>query len=251
MELQKKIRELDFTQSTLKKANKSLKDFAKIVSHDMKTPLANISLVTRSVELSLRQNPNKSTVEYFELINRSVRELLSFIDEILVQSDVISRNSTLPDFTDSMSVICRVLDLLAPTPDVQIASTGHFPEVQVDKTSLQQVFQNLISNAIKYNDKEEAIIKISSESNTSFHYFIVADNGIGIEDKYLDKIFEEGKILDKTDRFGGKGTGLGLAELSKNLIKSNGGNISVSSAINSGTTFRFSIPRIFSKLPAA
>ncbi len=242
MELQKKIKELTLTQEALQKVNKNLKNFAKIVSHDMKTPLANISLVTRSFELSLQKNIKRDPAEYFELINRSVDEMLEFIDEILIQSERVHED-LISETTDSGAVVRKVIGLLAAPSDIDIEIHGHFPTVQINKTSLQQILQNLISNAIKYNNKEKALIRISSESNSSFHYFIVSDNGSGIEQKHIEKIFEDRQILEKTDRFGKKGTGLGLATV-KNIVESNGGTIAVQSVPDEGTRFKFSIPRI-------
>ena len=111
----------------------------------------------------------------------------------------------------------------------------------INKTALQQVFQNLITNAIKYNDKEKGIITITSKTDNLFHYFHVSDNGVGIEKKYLKKIFKERQTLDVIDRYGNKGTGIGLATV-KNIIETNGGKIPVASEKNIGTDFKIIIP---------
>ena len=141
-----------------------------------------------------------------------------------------------------------MIQLLAPPDDITIKTEGHFPSLHIDKIDLQQVFQNLITNAIKYNDKPRGVINIISESDNKYHYFHFSDNGSGIESSNLEKIFKDQQTLDKTDRYGNKGTGFGLAKV-KSIIESFGGNISVSSTLDKGTDFKISIPLYDKKMP--
>ena len=242
LELQKKIKELKATQQKLKKVNKGLKNFAHIVSHDMKTPLANISLVTKSFKIQYEQYLDENANEFLDLIDKSAKELLVFIDEILVQSETIAKEQGLSKLIDSYTVINKVIDLVAVPSDIEIKVTGKFPKVTMNKTSLQQVFQNLITNAIKYNDKEKekGVINISCITDEFFHCFYIADNGSGIEKHHLNKIFKERKTLNKTDRFGNKGTGIGLNSV-KNIIETAGGKITVTSEKNKGSVFKIAI----------
>lgn len=241
LELRKKIKELKNTQKKLKLANKNLKDFAHTVSHDMKTPLANILLVSRSFKSRYQDCYDSEGNEFLELIDNSAKGLLVFIDEVLARSKKMTSNTSLAKKTDSYAVINKVIDLVAPPADIEIKVAGDFPKVPINKTALQQVFQNLITNAIKYNDKEKGIITITSKTDNLFHYFYVSDNGVGIEKKYLKKIFKERQTLDVTDRYGNKGTGIGLATV-KNIIETNGGKITVVSEKNIGTDFKIVIP---------
>jgi signal transduction histidine kinase len=241
LELQKKVKELNLAQKKLKKINKSLKNFAHIVSHDMKTPLANISLVARSYKIRYEEHFDADANGYLDLINNSATELLTFIDEILAQSEAIGEDQACSNLVDSREVINKAIDLIAPPADIEIMLTGDFPKVLINKTSLQQVFLNLITNAIKYNDKEKGIISIRCRSDKAFYHFHVSDNGSGIEKQHLRQIFKDKRTLDKTDRFGNKGTGMGLAEV-KNIIEATGGKIGVTSEINTGSDFKISIP---------
>jgi signal transduction histidine kinase len=243
LELQKKVKELNLAQQKLKNVNKNLKSFAHIVSHDMKTPLANISLVTRSYKARYEQYFDENANAYLELINRSAMELLVFIDEILIQSEAIDKDQACDHLADPKAVINKVIDLIAPPADIEIKVTGEFPEVSMNKTTLQQVFLNLITNAIKYNDKPKGIIDIRCMSGKSFYHFLVSDNGSGIEKKHLRKIFKKGQTLNETDRFGNKGTGIGLAEV-KNIMEATGGKITVTSERTIGSVFKISIPRL-------
>jgi signal transduction histidine kinase len=241
LELQKKLKELSVMQEKLQKANTNLKKFAHIASHDMKTPLANILLVTRSYKKLYEPQFDEHARNHLDLIEKSTEELLSFIDEVLIQSESMDEGSMDNSEVESKAVIDKVIDLVGPPEDIEIKLSGEFPKVNVNSVSLQQVFQNLITNAIKYNDKEKGIITIFCESDEAFHYFHIADNGTGIEKKYLGKIFEERKTLYKTDRYGNKGTGIGLATV-KNIIEGVGGKIMVTSKKNLGSVFKVLIP---------
>ena len=241
LELQKKVKELNLTQEKLTEANKSLKNFAHIASHDMKTPLANILLVTRSYKTIYEPQLDQHAHDHLNLIEKSAEELLSFIDGILIQSESMDTKRQYNNEIESRAVITRVVDLIAPPADIEIKIMGEFPRVAINTTSLQQVFQNLITNAIKYNDKEKGVITITSRSDKAFHYFHIADNGSGIEKKHLGKIFEDRQTLDKTDRFGNKGTGIGLASV-KNIIEAIGGKITVTSKKSIGSVFKVLVP---------
>ena len=241
LELQKKVKTLYSTQSKLRQTNKSLKDFALHVSHDMKTPLANILLVSGAFQKKYSSHLDVDAQQFHGIIDRSAKELLVFIDTILIQSEKISRAK--PTFTliDSQAVLTKVIDVVAPTADVEIKLSGKFPKVPITKTSLQQVFQNIITNAIKYNDKEKVQINISALSDKTFHYFSIADNGTGIEKHHLSKIFKKRKTLNQTDRFGNVGTGLGLAAV-KDILARYGGKIKVTSKKDNGSVFKVCIP---------
>jgi signal transduction histidine kinase len=241
LELQKKVKELNLAQEKLKQVNKSLKSFAHIVSHDMKTPLVNISLVARSYQARYEKYFDEDANTYLDLINKSATELLSFIDEILIQSETIDKSQNCSNLADSGEVINKAIDLIAPPSDIEINLAGVFPKVLINRTLLQQVFLNLIANAIKYNDKGKGIINISCVSDKAFSHFHISDNGSGIEKKHLDEIFKQQQTLDKTDRFGNKGTGIGLAEV-KNIIDKIGGKITVTSVKYIGSDFKISIP---------
>lgn len=241
LELQKKVKEFHLSQEKLEKANKKLQNFAHIVSHDMKTPLANILLVNRSLKKNYEHQLDERALPFFELIDRSANELLVFIDDILVQSATITTEEVCTTLVDSHAVLNKVIDMVAPPADIKIKIKGTLPKVYMNKTSLQQVFQNLITNAIKYNDKEKGVINITYLSDTDFHYFNITDNGTGIAKKDLPKIFNDRQTLNKTDRFGNKGTGIGLAAV-KDIMETCGGKITVTSEKNIGSTFKIYIP---------
>ncbi len=241
LELQKKINSLNIAQQELQSANKSLKNFAHLVSHDMKTPLANISMISRSFKKNYENSFDENANDCLDLIDRSAKELLVFVDDILAQSEMMNQGFEAGESVDSRAILEKVINLIAPPEDIEIRLTGKFPRVAMNKTSLQQVFQNLITNAIKYNDKQRGVIDISCLSNDGFHYFDVSDNGCGIAEQHLDIIFEQRQTLGVEDRYGNLGTGIGLATV-QNILEANGGQVIVHSQQNIGSTFKISIP---------
>ncbi len=242
MVLRKKNAELKMQQQRLKIANKNLKSFAHTVSHDMRTPLANISLVTNAMKSRYAAEIDEEGSGCLELIKQSVQEMMVFIDDVLSKSEKAIAVKPVKKTVDSFAVINKVLNMVAAPGDVQIKLNGEFPKVPIDQLQLQQVFQNIITNAIKYNDKAAGIINISCNSDRHFYHFDIADNGAGIEEDSLNKIFKAKQTLNKTDRYGNKGTGRGLATV-KNILESTGGKIKVSSVINIGSVFTVSIPK--------
>ncbi len=249
MELRKKNKDLRLTQQKLKKTNESLKELIKLVSHDMKTPLANITMLSKGFRGNYKNILDKNSAGYIELIEQSATGLIAFIDQMLKKSTKKDNNNHPAQTVYPLNVLKEVIQLLAPPEDITINIKGKFPKLHIDKIDLQQVFQNLITNAIKYNDKPRGVINIISESDHKYHYFHVSDNGSGIANSDLEKIFKKQQTLDKTDRYGNKGTGIGLAKV-KNIIDSIGGNISVASSLNKGTDFKISIPQQSKKLSA-
>ena len=248
MELRKKNKDLKLTQQKLKKTNKSLKELINLVSHDMKTPLANITMLSKGFRGNYKSILDKNSNGYIELIEQSATGLIDFIDQMVKKSTKKENNGYSVKPVNTLNILNKVIQLLAPPDDITIKTEGHFPSLHIDKIDLQQVFQNLITNAIKYNDKPRGVINIISESDNKYHYFNFSDNGSGIESSNLEKIFKDQQTLDKTDRYGNKGTGFGLAKV-KSIIESFGGNISVSSTLDKGTDFKISIPLYDKKMP--
>ncbi len=240
MELRKKNKHLKIAQQNLQKTNKQLKEYVKLVSHDMKTPLANISMLSRVFRNNYQHLLDEESGGCLELIEQSAGGLLGFIDDLLKKS-AANGGSKKPGRVNTLKVLDNTLKLLAPPGDIEINVTGNFPTIPIDKTALQQVFQNLITNAIKYNDKPRGIINIVAGTNQECHFFQVSDNGTGIAGTDISKIFSERQTLNKTDRYGNKGTGIGLAKV-KSIVEAAGGSIRVESRLKKGTHFTISLP---------
>jgi light-regulated signal transduction histidine kinase (bacteriophytochrome) len=241
LELRRKVNELAETKHNLEKANSELQTFAHRVSHDLKAPLNNISSLTRMLKKKYQSNLDDQGNTILNFLDDSSLRLKELIDGILEYS----KFSEVLNKTEPVNLNLLVDDtvrLLSPPNDISISYPKDLPVIQVNKISLQQIFMNLISNAIKYNDKKEGKINIEFEEDDLFFYFKVSDNGAGIPAEYHEKVFEMFQNLGRKDRFRQKGTGIGLA-LVKNLVDQQQGTIKVLSEPRKGSTFSFSIKK--------
>ncbi len=142
--------------------------------------------------------------------------------------------------TDLQVLVTEVIDLLAPPPHISVKIEGTLPVISCEKTRVAQVFQNLISNGIKYFDKPQGDIRIRCADRRSEWAFSVSDNGPGIAAKYFERIFQLFQTLAPRDKV--EGTGVGLSVVKK-IIDSDGGRVWVESELGSGSTFHFTLPK--------
>jgi hypothetical protein len=241
-DLNKKNNDLQVIQNKLEKYNKSLTEFAKVISHDLKMPLANIITSTDLLKLKLEDKLDPESLEYFKYIKNSSFSMSNYINDVLehYRSDTIINND--PEEFYVNHILNKIVDLLGTKPDFTIYFPAENPIVNCNKNALKQIFFNLIANSIKYNDKEQIIISIETNEDENFYYFRVTDNGMGIPNDKLDTIFELFTTANTADRNGNKGNGIGLSTVKK-LIENLGGYIKVSSKEKIQTTFEFSIKK--------
>lgn len=240
-ELKINIRSLKQTQRKLKEANEKLKSYAHVVSHDLKTPVSNIKMLTRVLEEEHLVETCSEQKEIVRLIQESAASLLSFIDALLNRSKITNRNTAQSKMVDTHQLVKKIVRMLAPPDDISICVDAKLPKVKTDQLALQQVFQNLLTNAIKYNDKSDPLINVTCFSNNCYHSFVVEDNGSGIPLDKLETLFEARVAGSEPDRFGNHGTGFGLYNI-KRCLSEIGGKIEVSSKQGSGSRFTFHVP---------
>ncbi|GAA0721159.1 GAF domain-containing sensor histidine kinase [Aquimarina litoralis] len=234
-----KLRQL---RDKLEKRNEDLKKFASVVSHDLKSPLANIISLTVLLEDDNKDILNEESLQYLEYLRTSSYSLKDYIDGILnfYKSDDLVQNKKENIHIDNL------LEELKQITDSEHKATfyisGNTNELLVNKSALMQVLVNLITNGIKYNSKSEIVIDISIEETSDQYEFSVTDNGNGIPQDYLEKIFDLFTVVGVEDRDGNVGTGIGLATVKK-IVQNLGGNIAVSSTEKQGSTFTFTIPK--------
>jgi light-regulated signal transduction histidine kinase (bacteriophytochrome) len=177
---------------------------------------------------------------YFAVDGASRMQVL--INDLLEFSRVTTKAGE-PAPTDSELMLNLVLSGLELYIKENKARVSHspLPKVMVDNTQLAQVFQNLISNGIKFHGEEAPKIHISAKKKASEWLFSVKDKGIGIDPQYSEKIFEVFKRLHKKEEY--PGTGIGLA-ICKKIVERHGGRIWVESELGKGSTFYFTLPNI-------
>ncbi|GAA4114895.1 ATP-binding protein [Aquimarina addita] len=241
-ELKRKNKDLEEIQDTLKQRNESLKEFARVISHDLKMPLANVITTCDLLKLKLGDQLDEETLEYFGYIKQSSFSMSDYINDILdhYESDSLVQNA--PETFLLNDLLDEICDLLGLKTDNAIFFPSNNPTIVCNKSALKQIFFNLIGNSIKYNDKDYIKIHIESTEDDVFYYFKITDNGMGIPKNEIKTIFELFATVNGVDRNGNKGNGIGLSTVKK-LIQNLGGCIKVKSTLGVFTTFNFSIKK--------
>jgi len=218
--------------------NKELKDFASIVSHDLKAPLRGIKSLATWILDDCSDKLGEKGNEQMNLLLGRVERMYNLIDGVLqysragrTEEKIVQVN--LNDF------IPEAIDMLVPPENISITIENTLPVIECAETHVMQLFQNLLSNAIKYMDKPHGWIKVGCVEEDGFWKFSIADNGPGIEEKYFEKIFKMFQALSVSEEF--EGTGVGLT-ITKKIVELYGGNIWVESEIGKGSTFFFTLP---------
>ena len=177
--------------------------------------------------------------EQMALIMQRVKRMDGLINGILRYSRV-GRIREKEERLDLNLLVNEVIENIAPPDNIQITFENKLPVVLRDSIRMEQVFQNLLENAIKFMDKGEGIIKVGCADKGSYWEFSVSDNGPGIDNKYHDKIFQIFQTLTPRDEL--ESTGIGLT-LVKKIIEIYGGSVRVESETGRGTTFFFTLPK--------
>lgn len=237
LELQQKEKLLQRQSEELQSINQDLKEFAYIVSHDLKAPLRAISSLVDWVTSDYSDKFDDNGKELLGLLLGRVHRMHALIEGILKYSRV-GRSKEQKVTVDIKSLITDVIEMVAPPENIKINIEGEFPTIIAEKTRMEQVFQNLISNAIKYMDKPKGMIKIACLDNENHWTLSVADNGPGIEEKHFKKVFKIFQTLAPRDEI--ESTGIGLS-LVKKIVEMYGGKVWVESDVGKGSSFIFTL----------
>ncbi|KAB1067419.1 GAF domain-containing sensor histidine kinase [Tamlana haliotis] len=227
-------------QGRLQERYEALKKFASIVSHDLKSPMANIISLTELLESKNNTGLDEESLQYLRYIKTSSNALKDYIDGLFKFYDT----DDILEGENEVLIVQDVIDELKLITNLDQSAAfrveGSCECVITNKSALLQVLVNLVTNAIKYNPKDKNEIYIAFSENNSEYQFVVRDNGNGIPETHIEKIFDLFSVVGTKDKYGNIGTGIGLATVKK-IIESLGGSISVTSKLNVGTTFTFTI----------
>ncbi len=241
------IRERERVEETLKqtmaefaRSNSELELFAYVASHDLQEPLRMVTSFTQLLEKRYKNKLDKDADEFIEFILDGATRMQSMINDLLQYSRVGTRGKPFK-LTDFESVFGQSLVNLKIAIDENNAIITHdpLPILMADSTQMIEVFQNLISNAIKFRSKESPQVHVSALKKRNEWVFSVRDNGIGIAPEFFDKLFIIFQRLHSRSEY--PGTGIGLA-VCKKIVERHGGKIWVESEPGKGSTFYFSIP---------
>ncbi|MBX2975075.1 MAG: PAS domain S-box protein [Ignavibacteriaceae bacterium] len=223
-------------------SNKALSEFAYIASHDLREPLRKISSFGTLLQRSLDGKVFDDDKENLDFMIDGARRMQMMIDDLLSYSRLTyaAKEKIRINVNELINKIKEFeLSALIEETEAEIIIENDLLEIVGVKTQIHQLFQNLISNGIKYKrENVKPIVKIRTHKTNQFVYFEIEDNGIGIPSKYYQQIFEMFKRLHSKEKY--RGSGIGLA-VCKKIVENHGGEISVSSEIDKGTIFTFSI----------
>jgi PAS domain S-box-containing protein len=227
------------TTNVLRKRNQELDQFAYVVSHDLKAPLRAIANLSSWIEEDLSDSMTEDTLHQMNLLRGRVHRMEGLIEGLLQYSRV-GRIQVPSEMVKVEKLLAEIIDSLAPPSGFEVKVEPEMPTFVTEKLPLQQVFSNLISNAIKHNRAKLGHVTISVKDLDDFYEFSVADDGPGIAPQYHDKVFVIFQTLEARDKV--ENTGIGLS-LVKKIVEGQGGTIYLESAEGEGATFRFTWPK--------
>lgn len=241
-ESRRKNQVLEDLKSELNQSNRILKEFASTVSHDLKMPLANMIITADILKAKYSNKLGTEGVDYLEYLKHSGLMLSDYINGLLDYYSSNGANSNENEDFFLNDLLEDIIDLLQIAENCEIDLPDNNLKINGNSAAIGQIFMNLISNSLKYNENEKIVIQIDCTENREFFNFSISDNGIGIPEGKQAGIFDLFTTAAAKDRRGNKGHGIGLSTVKK-IVESLGGHIRLTSAENAGTLFEFSIKR--------
>lgn len=229
------------TNTQLQNSNEELERFAYIASHDLKSPLRSILSFITLFNKKYKDQIDDQGQEFLEIIATNADQMQHLIEDILEYSK--SKNRVLKKERVDLNKVLNQIVSYIDSKDFYLDGKIHFtplPEIESDFTMIKQLFQNLIENGLKYNHGHHKLVSVQYLEKETEIYFIVKDNGIGMEEVYFDKIFEMFQRLHNKNEY--QGTGIGLA-VCKKIIQQLEGKIWVTSRLNEGSIFHITFPK--------
>jgi PAS domain S-box-containing protein len=229
------------TVQNLERSNKDLEQFAYVANHDLQEPLRMISSFTQLLERRYKDKLDQDANEYIRFAVDGAIRMQKLLNDLLEFSRIKNQTEQY-DPVDTSALLGQAVANLQQllTENTALVTNDDLPLIQADEAQMIRLFQNLIENAVKFHKKTELPqIHISCKKQDNMYWFSVADNGIGIEKQYHDKVFVVFQRLHSVRDYPGTGIGLSIC---KRIVERHGGTIWFESIVNEGTTFYFTIP---------
>ncbi|MCB0269240.1 MAG: PAS domain S-box protein [Calditrichaeota bacterium] len=228
-------------ENDLKASNKELAEFGQSISHDLQAPLRRIASFAQLLEMDYKDKLDDEAKDFIQKIYTGAKQMQTMIQELLKYSRISHRELNMREIDmnwlikDAILVLDKQIELVGGK-----IKTQNLPTVHGNKQMLSLLFQNLISNAIKYNERlPEIEIGVYQDENS--YVFWVKDNGIGIEKEYFGDIFKTFRRLHPSNKY--SGTGIGLSNCKK-IVERHGGEIWLESTVTEGSTFFVRLPHL-------
>ncbi|MEX2245182.1 MAG: ATP-binding protein [Dehalococcoidia bacterium] len=232
---------LEAVTDHLRRANAELEAFTHSVSHDLKEPLRTIEAFSQFLLADYNDALDDQGRDYLQRVGGASARMKRLIEELLA----LSRLARLPDPSEpvdagrALATIIEGMRYTIETHQARVEVQEDLPSVLADAPRLEQIFGNLISNALKFNRDGQPVVRIGCRQDGGEAIFHVADDGIGIDPEYHEKVFGIFQRLNRREDFDGTGAGLAIA---RRAVEGLGGRIWVESALGEGATFLFTLP---------
>ncbi len=225
----------------LEEKNEALKRFSYIASHDLKSPLRIMVSFSELAEIELQRDDKAKAIEYLQFVKSNGKDMATLIEDILEVTKINNNTPEKKAWVDLNRIVRKVILILRQEIEEKdaIVNIGDLPLFYCNETRFIILFQNLIQNGIKYNRSSVPSVNIHSKIENNQIYIYFKDNGIGIDPKYHEQIFEYFKRLHNKSQYSGTGIGLGLC---KKIIHNYNGRITIDSTLGKGTTFTIELP---------
>jgi signal transduction histidine kinase len=243
LELRHHNLKLTEAQELLEQRNKELYEFSAIVAHDIKTPLIGVTYLSNDLSENYAQRLGDEGSSYVGKIQEGVGSTLAYIDGILgyyTSDSLVQRGGEQLEVNE---LVKTLKSLIGHEENTRISFSSTTEEMFINRSAILQVLLNLITNSIKYNNNDPAMIEVDIEEDEKAYTLTVKDNGIGIPPEMLDTIFDLYVKSDETCSRISKGTGIGLCTVRK-LVNKMGGQICVEQTSPEGTTMVFDVAKI-------
>ena len=231
------MRQKELLLQKLKHQNEQLNDYAHLVSHDLKSSLRSLSALLTWVKEDCIEKIGEESVGNLNLMEAKIEKMDKFLEDIINYSE-IGATSLKTNTIDLNKKVDNIINSIHIPKNISVVVIGNLPVLKADARRLRQVFQNLISNAVNFNDKEKGLVEVGVEEAEDFYTFSIKDNGQGIPLEYHQKIFNTFTTLGYQE----KSTGMGLS-IVKRVLDLYGGEIWLESEVSKGSSFYFTIPK--------
>jgi len=222
---------------SLEKQNVQLNEYAHIVSHDLKSPLRSISALLSWTKEDFEGKLGEQSLVNLNLMQDKIEKMDKLISDILNYSSIENEGMN-NELVDINVILNTIVNSIYIPEHIKVLVKQKLPTLKADATRMQQLFQNLISNAVNYIDKEKGFVEVDYSETSEFYIFSIKDNGVGIPKEYHEKIFKMFSTLGNYE----KASGIGL-NIVKKVVELYKGKIWIESEVGIGSTFFFSIAK--------
>jgi signal transduction histidine kinase len=242
LELKRKVTLLEQANQRLLNSNVLIQKFASMAAHDIKNPLSSILLTSEALKMRHIKMQDDGCIRLADINVTAAKNLLGLVDEMLAYSKDSSLLMAKKQEFMLNNMLHKILSMVKVPDNIAIKLPEGNHMINSSVIAFEQIMINLLSNAIRYNDKDKGVVQVRFAENETQYLFEVEDNGTGIPETYHEKIFENNFTLKKPDRFNERGSGIGLATV-RDLVNALGGSIRLRSEPGKGSVFFVSLKK--------